>query len=165
MNYKGILSPDGKCKSFDESANGYVRSESVSIVFLQKAKNARRVYATVIHGKTNFDGFKEQGVIVSSTHGQTTLMQELYMECRISPHLVDYIEANGTGSIVGDLEELKALEKVFCRKRKIPLKIGSGKSSFGHAESASGLCSIAKVSLSRSIRYRITHWLSNITLK
>ena len=60
--------------------------------------------------------------------------------------MVNYVEAHGTGTRVGDPEELNAIDKVFCPGRKTPLKIGSGKSNFGHAEPASGLCSIAKVS-------------------
>ena len=123
-----------------------MRSESVSIAFLQKTRDAKRIYATVVHGKINCDGFKKEGVTFPSIHMQTKLMQEFYMECRLSPLLVDYIEAHGTGARVGDREELNAIDKVFCPGRQTVLKIGSAKSNIGHAEPASGLCSIAKVS-------------------
>ena len=61
----GMLSPDGACKSFDASGRGYCRSEAVVCVYLQKAQQARRVYATLVHSKTNSDGHKNQGEIYS----------------------------------------------------------------------------------------------------
>lgn len=141
-----MLSTDGRCKAFDESADGYVRSEAVSVVFLQKAKDAKRVYATLVHSKLNCDGFKEQGVTFPSSRMQSVLLKEFYLECGIPPSLVDYVEAHGTGTRVGDPEEVNAIDKIFTPGRKTPLKIGSGKSNFGHSEPASGLCSVAKVS-------------------
>ncbi|XP_053598737.1 fatty acid synthase [Microplitis demolitor] len=141
----GVLSADGRCKSFDADANGYTRSETVSIAFLQKAKDAKRIYATVIHGKTNCDGFKEQGITFPSSVMQSVLLKEFYDECKIPPSIVNYIEAHGTGTKVGDPEEVNAIDTVFCPGRKEPLRIGSIKSNLGHAEPASGMCSIAKV--------------------
>ena len=141
-----MLSPDGHCKPFDESANGYARSEAVAICFLQKAKDAKRIYATLVHGKTNCDGFKEQGITFPSSIMQGTLLKEFYEELGIPPTSLDYIEAHGTGTKVGDQEETNALDRVFCTGRKEPLWIGSIKSNLGHSEPASGLCSIAKVS-------------------
>ncbi|XP_057319878.1 fatty acid synthase-like [Microplitis mediator] len=141
----GVLSPDGSCKSFDNDANGYARSETVSVVFLQKAKNAKRIYATVVHGKTNCDGFKEQGITFPSSLMQGVLLKEFYEECKIPPSIVNYVEAHATGTAVGDPEELNAIDSVFCSGRKKPLMIGAIKSNLGHAEPASGMCSIAKV--------------------
>ncbi|XP_044017899.1 fatty acid synthase-like [Aphidius gifuensis] len=141
----GVLAPDGRCKSFDADANGYARSETVSVAYLQKSKDAKRIYATVIHGKTNCDGFKDQGITFPSSVMQSALLREFYDECRVSPESVEYLEAHGTGTKVGDPEEVNAIDSVFCPKRKEPLKIGSIKSNLGHAEPASGMCSIAKV--------------------
>ncbi|XP_063988184.1 fatty acid synthase-like [Diachasmimorpha longicaudata] len=141
----GVLAPDGRCKSFDADANGYTRSETVSVAFLQKSKDARRIYATVIHGKTNCDGFKEQGITFPSSVMQSALLKEFYEECRVLPSSLSYIEAHGTGTKVGDPEELNAIESVFCQGRKEPLMIGSVKSNLGHAEPASGMGQIAKV--------------------
>lgn len=139
------MAPDGRCKSFDANANGYARSETVSVAYLQKSKDAKRIYATVIHGKTNCDGFKDQGITFPSSVMQSALLREFYDECRVSPESVEYLEAHGTGTKVGDPEEVNAIDSVFCPKRKEPLKIGSIKSNLGHAEPASGMCSIAKV--------------------
>ncbi|XP_074097576.1 fatty acid synthase [Cotesia typhae] len=141
----GVLSADGRCKSFDADANGYTRSETVSIAFLQKAKDAKRIYATIIHGKTNCDGFKEQGITFPSSAMQSVLLHDFYEECKIPPSIVNYIEAHGTGTKVGDPEEVNAIDTVFCPGRTEPLRIGSIKSNLGHAEPASGMCSIAKV--------------------
>ncbi|XP_072934221.1 fatty acid synthase [Epargyreus clarus] len=141
----GVLSPDGRCKSFDNSANGYARSEAIVVVFLQKAKNSRRVYAQLLHAKTNCDGYKEQGITYPAGNIQKLLLSEFYQECSIPPSSLEYVEAHGTGTKVGDPEELLAIDEIFCTGRSGPLWIGSVKSNLGHSEPASGLCSIAKL--------------------
>ncbi|XP_028050812.1 fatty acid synthase [Monomorium pharaonis] len=140
-----MLSQDGKCKAFDASGDGYVRAEAVVAIYLQKAKDARRVYATVIHTKTNTDGYKPQGITYPNGDMQNQLLREIYNEAGINPADVSYVEAHGTGTKVGDPEEINSIEKLFCKGRKTPLLIGSIKSNMGHSEPASGLCSIAKV--------------------
>ncbi|XP_063988124.1 fatty acid synthase-like isoform X2 [Diachasmimorpha longicaudata] len=144
----GVLSHDGRSKSFDNNANGYVRSETISIAFLQRAKNAKRIYATIVYGKTNCDGFKPQGITFPSSEIQRVLLRDFYKECKVLPTSVEYVEAHGTGTKVGDPEELNAIESVFCSGRTGPLKIGSVKSNIGHAEPASGMGQIAKVIIS-----------------
>ncbi|KAJ9600113.1 hypothetical protein L9F63_009589, partial [Diploptera punctata] len=141
----GVLSPDGRCKCFDRDANGYARSEAICATYLQKAKDAKRVYATVLYVKTNCDGFKENGITYPSGMVQQKLLKEFYQECNIDPVLLDYVEAHGTGTRVGDPEELKALDEVFCKGRNKPLPIGSVKSNMGHSEPVSGLASLVKV--------------------
>nr|UEN71129.1 fatty acid synthase 1 [Glyphodes pyloalis] len=141
----GVLSPDGRCKSFDNKANGYARSEAVAVCFLQKAKDSRRVYAQLLHAKTNCDGYKEQGITYPAGHIQKLLLREFYEECSIPPSSLEFIEAHGTGTRVGDPEELVAIEEIFCTGRSEPLLIGSVKSNLGHTEPASGLCSVAKM--------------------
>ena len=115
------------------------------MIFLQKAKDAKRIYATIVHSKTNCDGFKEQGITFPSSVMQGVLLKEFYDEIGIPPTVLDYIEAHGTGTKVGDPEEINALDKVLCTGRSEPLWMGAIKSNLGHAEPASGLCSIAKV--------------------
>lgn len=115
------------------------------VFLLQRAKDANRVYATFVHGKTNSDGFKEQGITFPSATAQKELYTEFYKEIQISPLDVEYIEAHGTATKVGDPEELNALDAVFCTGRDAPLKIGSVKSNMGHAETASGVGSVSKV--------------------
>jgi hypothetical protein len=82
------------------AANGYARAETISVIYLQKALDAKRVYATVIHAKTNCDGYKEQGITYPSGKVQKALLEEFYQECAISPTAVDYVEAHGTGTKV-----------------------------------------------------------------
>ncbi|XP_063987869.1 fatty acid synthase-like [Diachasmimorpha longicaudata] len=141
----GVLSPDGHSKSFDNSANGYVRSEAIVVTYLQKAVNAKRIYASVIHVKTNCDGFKPQGIAFPSSQMQSQLLKDCYKECKMSPSSIAYFEAHGTGTLVGDPVELKGIESVFRSEKTEPLKIGAVKSNMGHAESAAGLAQISKI--------------------
>ncbi|XP_045539247.1 fatty acid synthase-like [Papilio machaon] len=149
----GVLSPDGRCKSFDNNANGYARSEAIVVCFLQKAKDSRRVYAQLLHAKTNCDGYKEQGITYPAGQIQKLLLNEFYEECSIPPSTLEFVEAHGTGTRVGDPEELLAIDEVFCTGRSEPLMIGSIKSNLGHSEPASGLCSIAKLCIAYSTGY------------
>ncbi|EZA57700.1 Fatty acid synthase [Ooceraea biroi] len=141
----GVLSSDGTCKCFDASANGYVRSEAICVLFLQKAKDAKRIYSTVVHSKTNCDGFKEQGITFPSSVMQSALLRDCYEESGMSPSSVSYVECHATGTKVGDPEELNTIENIFVKDRTTPLLIGSVKSNIGHTEPVSGLCQITKV--------------------
>ncbi|XP_067207291.1 fatty acid synthase-like [Linepithema humile] len=141
----GVLSSDGYCRPFDAAASGYSRSETVSVVYLQKAKNAKRIYAICKQIKLNNDGYKEEGITFPSSHMQSALLTEFYNECKVPPSDLDYIEAHGTATRVGDPEEINAIRNVLCQNRKTPLMIGSVKSNLGHAEPASGFTQIAKV--------------------
>ncbi|XP_077296456.1 fatty acid synthase-like [Arctopsyche grandis] len=141
----GVLSPEGRCKSFDKDADGYARAEAVTVIFLQKAKDAKRAYAQVLHAKTNCDGYKEQGITYPAGQVQKMLLTEFYKECQVNPIELEFIESHGTGTRVGDPEELLALDEIFCTGRSTPLKIGAIKSNLGHSEPASGLCSVIKV--------------------
>ncbi|KAL0101015.1 hypothetical protein PUN28_019436 [Cardiocondyla obscurior] len=124
-----------------------MRSDTVAVIYLQKAKNARRVYATFIHGKTNCDGFKKEGITFPSCKKQKLLLEEFYAHCKISPNKLSYMEAHTTGTLAGDPVEVMAIDQALCTKRDSPLMIGSVKSNLGHSEPASGLCQIAKVLL------------------
>ncbi|XP_012280372.1 fatty acid synthase [Orussus abietinus] len=141
----GVLSADGYCRPFDEKGNGYVRAEAIVAVFLQKAKDARRIYANLLSGKVNSDGYKEQGITFPSTDMQFQLLRDFYAQCKVPPTMVSYVEAHGTATEVGDPQEVNSIDKFFSPGRTTPLMIGSVKSNMGHGEPASGLCSIAKV--------------------
>ncbi|XP_036143017.1 fatty acid synthase-like [Monomorium pharaonis] len=141
----GIVSPNGYCRPFDSAANGFTRAETVAIIYLQKAKNAKRIYAICSHIKVNNDGYKEEGVTYPSQLAQTSLLAEIYNECGIPTSCLDYIEAHGTGTKVGDPQEIAAIQTVLCKNRETPLMIGSVKSNIGHSEGGSGLNQIAKV--------------------
>uniref|UniRef100_A0A8C3PVK3 Fatty acid synthase n=1 Tax=Chrysolophus pictus TaxID=9089 RepID=A0A8C3PVK3_CHRPC len=141
----GMLSPDGACKAFDVSGNGYCRSEAVVVVLLTKKSMAKRIYATIVNAGSNTDGFKEQGVTFPSGEMQQQLVGSLYRECGIKPGDVEYVEAHGTGTKVGDPQEVNGIVNVFCQCEREPLLIGSTKSNMGHPEPASGLAALAKV--------------------
>ncbi|KAM4525063.1 fatty acid synthase isoform 2-T2 [Odontesthes bonariensis] len=144
----GMLSPEGTCKSFDSSGNGYCRSEAAVAVLLVKRSVAKRVYATVLNAGNNTDGYKEQGVTFPSGEMQQRLVRSLYLKANITPEQVEYIEAHGTGTKVGDPQEVNGIVSVFCQTKREPLLIGSTKSNMGHPEPASGLAALAKVILS-----------------
>ncbi|XP_046888952.1 fatty acid synthase isoform X1 [Hypomesus transpacificus] len=144
----GMLSPEGTCKSFDSSGNGYCRSEAAVAVLLTRRSAARRVYATVLNAGNNTDGYKDQGVTFPSGDMQQRLVSALYREVNITPDQVEYIEAHGTGTKVGDPQEVNGIVSVFCQSKREPLLIGSTKSNMGHPEPASGLAALAKVVLS-----------------
>ncbi|KAI8423490.1 hypothetical protein MSG28_012604, partial [Choristoneura fumiferana] len=140
-----MLSPVGRCAAFDADGRGYVRSEAAVTVLLQRRRDCRRLYCTVRGVRTNSDGYKVQGITYPTGAMQRQLAQETFEEARLRPQDVAYVEAHGTGTKVGDPEEVNAIDELFCESRATPLLIGSVKSNMGHAEAASGLCSIAKV--------------------
>ena len=131
-------------------ANGFGRSEAAAAILLQKAEDANRNYATILNIRSNTDGFKHSGM--GSTNGlmQEKLLRQTYEQIKLDPAKISYIEAHGTGTPIGDPQELEAISRVFCKdkKREKPLLIGSVKSNMGHAEAAAGLCSIAKTVIS-----------------
>ncbi|KAM6245512.1 fatty acid synthase [Porphyrio hochstetteri] len=143
----GMLSPEGACKAFDASGNGYCRSEAAVVMLLTKRSQAKRIYATIVNAGSNTDGFKEQGVTFPSGEMQQKLVGSLYKESGINPQEVEYVEAHGTGTKVGDPQEVNGIAEVFCQCRREPLLIGSVKSNMGHAEPASGVAALAKVLL------------------
>ncbi|XP_041321888.1 fatty acid synthase [Pyrgilauda ruficollis] len=144
----GLLSRDGACKAFDVSGDGYCRSEAAVVVLLMKRSMAKRIYATIVNAGVNTDGFKEQGVTFPSGEMQEKLIRSLYRESGVKPEEVEYIEAHGTGTKVGDPQEVNSITGIFCDCKREPLLIGSTKSNMGHPEPASGLAALAKVILS-----------------
>ncbi|KAG4065875.1 hypothetical protein HA402_012553 [Bradysia odoriphaga] len=139
-----MLNPDGRSRPFDNNANGYVRSDTISGILLQKQKHAKRIYAKVEQVACNHDGFKVKGITHPSGESQIELCEMLYKKAGVNPLDVHFVEAHGTGTKVGDPEECHAIDKVFCKNRTEPLLIGSTKSNMGHAEGASGIISIMK---------------------
>ncbi|XP_060865504.1 fatty acid synthase-like [Metopolophium dirhodum] len=140
-----MLSPTGTSRPFDIGANGYVRSEAIVAIYIRKSSDAKRIYATIVGTSTNTDGFKVEGATYPSQSVQSRLIRDTYARANLSLNDVHYIEAHGTGTGVGDKQELNAISDVFCVGRETPLLVGSVKSNMGHAEPVSGLVSIAKV--------------------
>lgn len=141
------ISPDGKSKPFDASGQGTARSDAVVIVYLQKAKDAKRVYATAVSARSNTEGFRLEGPIYPTNTQQIELFREALDIAKISPTDVDYIESSACGDQLGDAQELNAVTEVYCKDRKKPLLIGSVKSNMGDTEPASGLCGVVKTVL------------------
>lgn len=116
-------------------------------MLLQKARDAKRIYANLLYSKTNCDGFKPEGITYPSGVIQEKLLTEFYRDINIDPRIINYVEAHSTGTQVGDPEECRALDHVFCTNRDKPLLVGSIKSNIGHSEATSGACSIVKMIL------------------
>jgi acyl transferase domain-containing protein/NRPS condensation-like uncharacterized protein len=153
----GMLSNQGQCRSFDQDADGYVRGEGVGIIVLkpltQAIKDRNMIYSVIKGTAVNQDG-RTNGLTAPNLQAQTTLVQKAYQNAGILPNQVDYIEAQGTGTLLGDAIELQALATVLSKKRSLdnPCRIGSVKTNIGHLEAASGIASIIKVAL--ALRYR-----------
>nr|CAD7408253.1 unnamed protein product [Timema cristinae] len=141
----GALNMDGKCKCFDDAADGYVRSEAIVAVLLQWSPVAKRNYASLINIRVNTDGYKENSIMFPSYKNQAQLIKDTCTEAGIKPETLSYIEAHGTGTKIGDLVECKAIADALCENRTTPLLIGSVKSNMGHTEGVSGLCGLVKV--------------------
>src|SRR6202789_1387580 len=148
----GMLAPDGRCKTFDADADGYVRSEGCGVVVLKRLSDAVRdgdsVLAVVRGSAVNQDG-PSSGQTVPSGPAQQSVLRAALAAARLEPWDIDYIEAHGTGTALGDPIELGALSQVFGeRQGSAPLVVGSVKTNLGHLESASGVAGFIKAVLS-----------------
>lgn len=144
-----MLSPRGRCQVFDASGDGYVRSEGGGLFLLKDYQQALAdgdpILAVVAGTAVNTDG-RKSGITVPSCHSQAALLEQVYAAAGISLHDIDYIEAHGTGTAVGDPIETRALGRAIGSKRAAgnPLFIGSVKSNLGHLEAASGVAGLVK---------------------
>ncbi|HEX2254149.1 MAG TPA: condensation domain-containing protein [Thermoanaerobaculia bacterium] len=148
----GMLSPDGRCKTFDAAANGYVRGEGAGMVVLKPLSAARRdgdrVRALILGTASNQDG-RTQGITVPSGTAQQALMHEAFRRAGVSPGRVRYMEAHGTGTPVGDPIEAGALAAVLGIDRPAGDRcvVGSVKTNIGHLEAAAGIAGLIKAVL------------------
>ncbi len=146
-----MLSPNGRCKAFDDSGDGYVRSEGSGVLFLKPLDEAIAagdpIQAVILESGINCDG-QTNGISLPSADGQSALLQDVYSNAGINPDKICYIEAHGTGTAVGDPIETSAISKVLAKPRKKPLRIGSAKTNLGHLETASGMAGIFKIIMS-----------------
>ena len=147
-----MLSPDGQCYAFDARANGYVRGEGVGMLLIKPLSVAQAegdpVYALIRAAVVNQDG-RTNAMTVPGVESQSEMLEEAYRQAGISPKRVNYMEAHGTGTPVGDPIELKALGNVLCKGRAKGEEcvIGSVKTNVGHLESGSGVAGIIKAAL------------------
>ncbi len=154
----GLIAADGRCKSFDARADGYIRSEGVGVVVLKPLFQAQadndKIYAVIRGTKINHNG-RGNGLTVPNKQAQIQLLQEVYQESGIAPQEVHYIEAHGTGTPIGDILEMKALGEVFGSDRRLGdlCRIGCVKTNIGHTEATAGIAGLIKVALSLHKRH------------
>ncbi|MEM1275235.1 MAG: type I polyketide synthase [Pseudomonadota bacterium] len=144
-----MLSPDGECRAFDASANGYVRGEGAVVMVLERAdiaktRGAERSWLAGIG--VNSDGTKA-GISLPSGTGQEDLLKRVWSEIDHDPDQIGFVEAHGTGTPVGDPIEAYALGQAISHGRTSPLPIGSAKTNVGHLEAGSGMVGLLKAQL------------------
>ncbi|MBN2441746.1 MAG: SDR family NAD(P)-dependent oxidoreductase [Spirochaetales bacterium] len=148
----GMLSADGKCKTFDNSADGFVIGEGVGVIVLKKLDQAIKdndhIYGVIKGSGINQDG-STNGITAPSAKSQALLEEELYRNLNINPELISLIEAHGTGTKLGDPIEIKALTNSFRKwtQKKQFCHIGSVKTNIGHLLSAAGISGLIKLIL------------------
>ncbi|RKP45285.1 type I polyketide synthase [Trinickia fusca] len=147
-----MMSPDGRCQSFDERANGYVRSEGAAALVLKTLSQARadddRIHAVIRGSAINQDG-ASSGLTVPNGPAQTALIRRAIANAGLRPQDIGYIEAHGTGTALGDPIEVGALGEVFgsSHSHAQPLYLGSVKSLIGHLEITAGMAGLIKLVL------------------
>ncbi|WP_344236694.1 type I polyketide synthase [Actinocorallia libanotica] len=143
----GGTAADGHCKAFDASADGMVRAEGCGVVVLKRLSDARRdgdrVLAVITRSGVNSDG-RSNGLVAPNAEAQKALLRQVYAADRD----LDYIEAHGTGTFLGDPIEARAIGEVLGGDRTEPLLLGSVKSNLGHMEAAAGVAGLIKTVLS-----------------
>ncbi|MCP4117668.1 MAG: SDR family NAD(P)-dependent oxidoreductase [Desulfobacteraceae bacterium] len=148
----GLLSPDGRCKSFDDAADGYGRGEGCGVLVLKRLGDALAhgddVLALIRGSAINQDG-ASGGLTVPSGPSQESVIRTALTHCGLRPGQVGYMEAHGTGTSLGDPIEMGALGNLFAaRDRSAPLWVGTVKTNIGHLEAAAGVAGIIKLILS-----------------
>jgi acyl transferase domain-containing protein len=147
------LSPDGRCRTFDAGANGFVRGEGCGIIVLKRLSDALRdgdrIWALLRGSAINHDG-RSSGLTVPNVLSQQALLRKALDSARVKPEQIGYVEAHGTGTSIGDPIELEALKAVLGGPREdgAPCAVGSVKTNVGHLEAAAGVAGIIKVVLS-----------------
>ncbi|MFO1043816.1 MAG: SDR family NAD(P)-dependent oxidoreductase [Planctomycetaceae bacterium] len=148
-----MLSPDGRCRSFDARGNGYVRAEGAGAVVLKPLRTALAdgdaIHAVVLASGVNQDG-RTAGMSLPNEEAQADLLRYVYRQAQVDTRRVSYLEAHGTGTAAGDPIEARAIGRVLGQGRSVAdaLRIGSVKSNIGHLEPASGMAGVIKTILS-----------------
>jgi acyl transferase domain-containing protein/NAD(P)-dependent dehydrogenase (short-subunit alcohol dehydrogenase family)/acyl carrier protein len=148
----GAQSPEARCKSFDDDANGYIRSEGVCVMVLKRLSDAQKdgdkILAIIKGSAVNQDG-KSKRFTAPSTVAQGLMHTAALKNAQLDPTEIDYIETHGTGTKVGDPAEVRGILFAYekFRTKEHPIVISSNKSNFGHMECNSGMASIFKVIL------------------
>ncbi|MTI25797.1 SDR family NAD(P)-dependent oxidoreductase [Fulvivirga kasyanovii] len=161
LNYSAanMLSVDGKCKTFDKAANGFVRGEGVAGLLLKTLSKAEAdgdyIYG-VIRGSAVNHGGMAKSITAPNVNAQAEVVMEAYNKASVSPDTISYIETHGTGTVIGDPTEINGLKKAFetlYKKQNITMTnanycaLGSVKTNIGHLESGAGIAGLVKVLL------------------
>lgn len=146
-----MLAHDGVCRTFDENADGYVMGEGGGVVVLERLSDAlragRRIHAVIRGTAVNQDG-RSNGLTAPNRSAQVDVIRRALTAARVSPEDVDYVEAHGSGTRLGDAIELGALGDVFGgRARRDPLLLGAVKPAIGHTQAAAGMAGLIKAAL------------------
>ena len=151
LDLTGTLSAGGRCKSFAADADGYVRSEGCGLVLLERAStvNDGRALAWIRGTAVNHDG-PSNGLTAPSGRAQEAVIRSALQQAQVAPDLLDVVEAHGSGTVLGDPIELRALGAVYGAGRPLdrPLQVGSVKTNIGHLEAAAGVAGLIKMVLS-----------------
>ncbi|AGL16390.1 type I polyketide synthase [Actinoplanes sp. N902-109] len=149
LSKAGMLSPTGRCHTFDASADGYVRGEGVGVVILTREQvPGVRPRALVRGTAVNQDG-RSSGLTAPSGAAQRAVISAALADAGIEPHVVGYVEAHGTGTPLGDPIEVNALHAAYAdARRTAPLTVASVKTNIGHLEAAAGMAGLIKTILS-----------------
>ncbi len=153
----GVMAPDGRCKTFDARADGYVRGEGAGVVVLKPLSQALAagdpIYAVILGSAVNHDG-RSNGLMAPSPQAQEAVLREAYRRAGVSPGRVQYVEAHGTGTFLGDPIEAQALGAVMATDRPAGAfcALGAVKTNIGHLEAGAGVAGLIKVAL--ALRHR-----------
>lgn len=143
----GMMAPDGRCKAFDSSANGYVRSEGCGLVMLKRKslalQDGDQILATVVSSSAAQDGFS-QGITYPNGEAQYQLIQSTLDKANLSGSEISYVEAHGTGTVSGDPVEMEQIRKLYGLRGDHDCYVGSVKANIGHLEASAGIASVIK---------------------
>ncbi len=147
-----MLSPTGRCHTFSSDADGFVRGEGCGVLLLKRLSDAQadgdRILCLLRGSAVNQDG-RSNGLTAPNGLAQQAVIRSALADAQLQPHDIDYIEAHGTGTPLGDPIEMGALGSVFAPHRppQQPLCVGSVKTNIGHLEGAAGIAGLIKVCL------------------
>lgn len=158
----GMLAADGRCKTFDAEADGYVRSEGCGLVLLKPLTDAirdrDRIVAVIKGAAVNQDG-ASNGITAPNGLAQQALMRQALIDAELPAAAVSVLEAHGTGTPLGDPIEIESVARIYGEGRTAdnPLVIGSVKTNIGHTEAAAGVAGLIKLCLALKHRFIPPH--------
>ncbi|MBF6157404.1 aminotransferase class I/II-fold pyridoxal phosphate-dependent enzyme [Nocardia cyriacigeorgica] len=145
----GLSAPDARCKPFSGAADGIVRGEGAAVLVLRRLADAQAaglpIYAVITGSAVNSDG-RSNGITAPNRWAQQQVVEQAYARAGVRAQQVDFIEAHGTGTVLGDMIEVKALGALHAGRTR-PCGIGSVKGNLGHTEGAAGIAGVIKAAL------------------